>query len=94
MEVQSSTTQLGVSAQGHVSTHLRPMSGDHSEANVHNGHQDEEEVEFVPAIAPVAAPAQAGDLDASLNNEDRCEAVVAILLGVGERCGLIVDGGG
>ncbi len=69
------------------------MCRDHSEANVHNGHEDEEEVELVPAIAPVAAPAQAGDLDASLNNEDCCEDVVAILLGVSESCGLIVDGG-
>ncbi len=69
------------------------MCGDHSEANVHNGHQDEEEVKLVPAIAPVAAPSQAGDLDGSLNYEDCCEAVVAVLLGIGEGCGLIVDGG-
>jgi len=93
MEVQNSTTQLGLSAKGHISTHLRPMCGDHSEANVHNGHQDEKEIKFVPAIAPVAAPSQAGDLDASLNNEDCCEAVVAILLGIGEGCGLIVNSG-
>ena len=70
------------------------MCRNHGEANVHNGHQDEEEVELVPAIAPVAAPSQAGDLDASFNNEDCCEAVVAVLLGVGEGHGLIVDGGG
>jgi len=94
VEVQSSTNQLGMSAKHHVLTHLRAMRRDHGEAKVHNGHQDEEEVELVPAIAPVAAPSQAGDLDGSFNNEDCCEAVVAIFLGIGEGCGLIVNGGG
>ena len=77
----------------HDVTYLRPMCGNHSEANVHYGHEDEEEVKLVPAIAPVAAPPQAGELYGSFNNEDCCEAVVAVLLGVDEGCGLIVDGG-
>ncbi|KAA6417019.1 MAG: hypothetical protein FRX49_13020 [Trebouxia sp. A1-2] len=94
MQFRAQIGTLGMSAKRHVLTHLRPVCGDHGEANVHNGHEDEEEVKLVPAITPVAAPSQAGDLDGSFNNEDCCEAVVASLLGIGESCGLVVNGGG
>lgn len=72
--------------------HLSPTSS-LSNNDVHNGHDDEEEVKLIPATAPVVAPAQPGNFDGSFNDEDGCEGIVAALLGLGEGWRLTIGSG-
>lgn len=61
-------------------TDLSTLRGSLSEDEVHDGHQDQEEVKLVPAIAPVVVPAKPCDLDSSFDDEDSREGIVAVLL--------------
>lgn len=60
--------------------------GSLSEDDVNKGHQDQEEVKLVPATAPVVMPPKADDFDSSFDNEDSCEGIVAVLLGLCKNC--------
>ena len=57
-----------------------------SEDDVDNGHHDQEEVELVPAAAPVIVPAEPCDFDSSFNDENSCEGIVTVLLGLCKGC--------
>lgn len=75
-----------------TNAHLSPTSR-LSNNDVDNGHDNEEEVKLIPATAPVVAPAQPGYFDGSFNDEDGCEGIVAVLLGLG-KCWRLTIGSG
>lgn len=64
--------------------------GSLSEDDVDNGHQDQKEVELVPAAAPVVVPAKPCDFDSGFSDENSCKHIVAVLLGLCEGCRLAI----
>lgn len=61
---------------------LCAMRSNLSKDDVNNGHEDQEEIKFVPSTAPVVPPAEPCDFDCSFDDKDGCEGVVAVLFGL------------